>query len=161
MRRALVWLNTHLRPLWKHRMIIPLIYLLVAITEWNDLTECILKIIMVNFVVFMAGMVKPALFANFDTIIVLLFFLWVAKTDCDPSKRNCSITPGKVFLTASLWAFNCLVSFITFYIVVLGCFIVFYIMKKIVSPTNSRTGAADVINWLRTYSRRTIRTHCL
>ena len=139
MRSIIAWFRTRIYPLWKHRMVIPLIYLLVSFTQWNDITDCILKVILVNFLVFMAGMVKPALFANFDTIIVLLFFLWVAKTDCDPSKRNCSISPGKVFLTASLWVFNLLVSFITFYIVILGCFIVAYIMKKIVrSPVHDQ-----------------------
>lgn len=142
LREMLEWLNANVLISWKKRMMIPLVYLLFGLTQWSDLSECISKIILVNFAVFMAGVLKPALFANFDSVIVMFFFLWIAKHDNDTSRKSCGLSTGKIFLTASLWIFNCIVSLFTFYITLLGVFIACYIGKRIIRrPVPSESDA--------------------
>jgi len=125
-------MTTKLHLILMVRYVIPLIYLLYMILIWQESTECYNRIFLVDVALIYVLVVCPRRFLKYDTIIVLLFFMWVIEDDNSTVNlydTRCLATNNKLFLSFSLILFQKSLTILNLFAVILLIYLAVSLIK--------------------------------
>ena len=118
-------------PLLKKRLLIPTVYVTVGLCYTHDVHDCLTRIVIANTILACILLTKPKLLFSFDSVVLVLFLLWMSRTNDNDMKKKCENPTKNLFLEASIRIFELFIDFFTFYMIFLGIAVIFQILRAI------------------------------
>jgi len=103
------------------RLFIPYGYLVYSLNIWSSSTDCYRRFFLINFIMLHIIFIHPKIAKNFDSITVILFFLWVIEIKNNTNDNQCIDYHEDNFLMLSYFLFKLLLWTTT---ISLGIFII-------------------------------------
>ncbi len=88
------------------RLLVPYTYLSFAISIWSNSTYCYTRLFLIDFILLHLICIHPHVITQFESITVILFFLWVVESRNYSVDANCLNTHGDIFLIATFFFFK-------------------------------------------------------
>jgi hypothetical protein len=132
----------------KLRYALPYIYFVYAfLFEWEGTTDCYCRLFVINFVLMHILVLHLKSLYNFDSLMILLFFLWIVENDNEET-GDCLDYKDDYFLVFTLGFFKGALWAMSFFMFVGTAFIIVLLIKDIVYRVRTRDMGTININGL-------------
>ena len=98
----------------KLRYLIPYSYLIYAIMIMADYSDCFARLFIIDFILMHIILINPKSLYNYDSLMIILFFLWIIENDNEKTDDTCLQTNENIFLIftlgffkGALWIMSC------------------------------------------------------